>query len=249
MDDMDIAKPEEPRDNTLALFLGLYLLVLAFFILLVTISTLEEVKSKAVMQSLSSTFASIFPASTTLSAFTSQEGEFLAGQEFQEEVTGIFATTFPVAKVEVIHPGRLMHVTLPSDRMFHDGEDRVREARKEMLDRIVAAISNRPDGLRYDLDFVIGSPPAVGAGLPIGSTLEMRRAGAFAQEMAARGLPADSLAVAMAPGSPDQVSLQFHVRRRDEARVRLEAFGRAVEEAAPAGAAPDQGTPGQGGDE
>jgi len=131
-----------------------------------------------------------------------------------------------------------MHVTLPSNRMFHDDEDRIREARMEMLDRVVAAISNRPAGLRYDLDFVIGGDLVHGALMPIGSTLEMRRAGAFAAEMSARGMPPDSLSVAMAPGEPDQVSLRFHVRSRDEARIRLQAFGAKVEAEPSADAAP-----------
>ena len=55
MDDFDAPlEPEQTQDNTVALFLGLYLVVLAFFILLVTISTLEEAKSQRVMDSLTS---------------------------------------------------------------------------------------------------------------------------------------------------------------------------------------------------
>ena len=52
MAEIDISTSRSPVVSTTSLvlqFLSLYLLVLAFFILLVTISTFEEVKSDAVM--------------------------------------------------------------------------------------------------------------------------------------------------------------------------------------------------------
>ena len=139
----------------MALFLGLYLLVLAFFILLVTISTREEVKANAVMDSLSATFSTILPPSTSPAAFTAREDSIQAGQEFQERVTRLFATTLQVAKVESVQPGRLMRVLLPSDSLFFPGETRIRESRYPLLDRMVAAMSGRPPGVRYDMEFVI----------------------------------------------------------------------------------------------
>ena len=69
-----IPEPEH-GSNTPALFLSLFLLVLAFFILMVTISTLEEVKTKSVMDSLTSTFTSIVPPSTDPTRFKSKEGK------------------------------------------------------------------------------------------------------------------------------------------------------------------------------
>jgi len=47
--------------SSIFLFLSLFLLVLAFFILLVSISTVENVKSQAVMDSLTSTFTTVLP--------------------------------------------------------------------------------------------------------------------------------------------------------------------------------------------
>ena len=73
----------ESGGQTTALFLALYLLVLAFFIVLVTISSLEDVKSKAVMDSLTSTFSSLLPPTTDLTFFASREGDILAGEAFR----------------------------------------------------------------------------------------------------------------------------------------------------------------------
>ena len=73
------------KSQSIFLFLSLFLLVFAFFIVLVSISTLEEVKSNAVKDSLTSTFTTVLPPSTDPTEFTSKDGDFLAGQQFQEQ--------------------------------------------------------------------------------------------------------------------------------------------------------------------
>lgn len=205
--------------GTIALFLGLYLLILAFFILLVSISTVEKVKSSAVMDSLSSAFTTILPSSSELRAFREDDGDVLAGQRFQERITETFTSTIQVAKVEIVQPGRLMRVEIPTDSLFVAGGTDIRSTQYPMLDRIVATLSGRPTGLRYDMEFVIGSKYAVGKSLPIGQTLEMARAGAFARAMASRGAPPDSVSIGLMPGDPGEAVIWFYVRTEGETRL------------------------------
>jgi flagellar motor protein MotB len=224
MDDMDaqIAPPPPAGDNTVALFLGLYLVVLAFFILLVTISTLEETKSKKVMDSLSSAFTSIIPPTADLQSFKSKDGDVLAGQEFQQQVTGIFATELGIDKVETVQPGRQMRLVMAADNLFFQGEARIRPAMFPLLDRTVAALSNRPPGLRYDLEFVIGTPTlSDGKTMPIAQTLEVQRAGAFARAMFERGIPPDSVSVGMRPGHVGEAVIWFYTRDIEADKLRF----------------------------
>jgi len=217
-----IKKLPDEGPNTVALFLGLYLVVLAFFILLVTISTVEVTKSKKVMDSLSSAFTSIVPPSADLQSFKSKDGDVLAGQEFQQQVTGIFSTALGIDKVETVQPGRQMRLLLKADSLFFQNEARIRPAMFPLLDRAVAALSNRPSGMRYDMEFVIGTATAQdGKTMPVEETLEVRRAGAFANEMNARGIPPDSLAVGMRPGHVDEVVIWFYTRDIEKTKLKF----------------------------
>ncbi|MFB3134893.1 MAG: hypothetical protein ACE1Y3_04095 [Rhodospirillales bacterium] len=221
------AIPHEPHEgsggSTLSLFLGLYLLVLSFFILLVTISTREELKSQAVMDSLTSTFRSILPPSTDLTAFSAKEGTVLVGQRFQEQITKIFTMSMRVIKVEIVQPGRVLRVVMPADALFLTGGTEIRPARFPLLDRLVATLSGRPPGVRYDMEFVIGSAYTPDNDLPIRQTLEMARVGSFARTMLARGVPPDSLSVGLKPGSRENVVIWFYVRDPEETRLRFGA--------------------------
>jgi len=205
--------------SSISLFLSLFLLVLAFFIILVSISTVEKVKSDAVKNSLTSTFKAVLTPSTDPTDFTSRDGDILAGQPFQAEVTGIFATTIQVAKVEIVQPGKLMQIKLPTVAMFVNGKPEIRPVAAPVLDRVVAALSTRPPGLRFDMEFVIGSPYASGSSLPTEQTLQMLRAGSFAREMFRRGVPPDSVAVGLRPGKTDEVSIWFFMRSESEAKL------------------------------
>ncbi len=207
--------------SSIALFLALYLLVLAFFILLVSISTIEDVKSQAAMDSLSSSFTTILPPSLQLTAVSSSEGEVLAGQQFQEQVTNIFSTTIQVTSVDVIQPGRLMRVQIGSDILFETDKAQIRKSNYPLLDRIVASLSGRQPGFRYDMEFVIGSSYQPGKIMPIGQTLEMSRAGAFVRAMLERGVPPDSVAVGIQPGNPKETNIWFYVRSSDETRLKF----------------------------
>ncbi|MBT6407630.1 MAG: hypothetical protein HOK06_08495, partial [Rhodospirillaceae bacterium] len=190
-----------------------------FFILLVSISTLEDVKSKAAMESLTSTFTTILPPSLHLTSDSSSDGKILAGQQFQEQITNIFSTTIQVSKVEVVQPGRLMRVQLNADVMFEEDKAEIRETYQPLLDRIVASLSGRPAGLRFDMEFIIGSAYTSNRSLPIGQTLEMSRAGAFVREMMSRGVPPDSVSVGIKAGAPDEINILFYVRSSDEAQL------------------------------
>lgn len=248
MDDRYLLPPDpEPvrAPNTNQLFLSLFLLVLAFFILLVTISSVEKVKSRTVMDSLTSAFTSIVPPTTDPTKFQSNEGDIVAGQQMQDTVSDLFATALQVAEVHIVQPGKLMQVKLSANSLFKDATATLNPNQFPLLDRIVAAASGRPAGLRFDMEFVIGTRTGADGALPQTQTLELARAGAFAREMVARGLPPDSIAVGLAPGDPNDVTIWFFMR--SEAAVRLRLYkdaepetpaAPAVPAAAPAAAAP-----------
>ncbi|NQV83374.1 MAG: hypothetical protein HQ494_06090 [Rhodospirillales bacterium] len=231
---------QDSRQGTVIVFLSLFLLVLAFFILLVSISTFEDIKSKAVMQSLTSTFTTFRKAGDIPSDFTSKQGDVLGGQAFQEEITGIFATALQVAKVEVVQPGRLMRARMPASAVFLENTDRLNPNIIPFLDRIVAALSGRPPGIRFDMEFIVGAAVSVDGVLSVAPSQELSRAGHFAREALSRGAPPDSLSVALAPGQPDQVLIRFYVRSENEGLFEISDQPQAAIQNRPQAVIPDR---------
>ncbi len=217
MDQTEFIQDEIDQGNsggsdTIAIFLGLYLLILAFFIILVSISSTEELKAKAVQDSLTTTFAAILPQPKELSSYTGESGSIIAGQQFMDRIQGLFAAAVQVAKVEVMQPGKHMKITMPAEALYFADGAEIRPAQSPLMDRIIASLSSSPPGMRFDVEFIVGSEIMPGGGLPIGQALQMKRAGAFAREMRLRGAPPDSVAIGMMANDPDEVTMHFFVR-------------------------------------
>ncbi len=216
------------RAAAIAPFLSLYLLVLVFFIVLVSISAREDLKSTKVMNSVASTFAGSRSA-TVLAGLPDAEGQEMAGHLFHKRLAKLVSERLRVAKVTVVKPGELMQITLPADSLFRSGTADIREFQDALLDRIVAELSSRPPGLSFELELEIGTPDAIGVGLPIGATLEVNRAGAFARRMLALGAPPNAVSVALGPGDPREVKLTFLVHGRDANRFDFVDTGSSTE--------------------
>ncbi len=213
---------EEPdRPDLVPIFLGLFLLVLAFFILLVSISTFEQVKSDAVMDSLTSTFTAVLPPTTDPVEFNAKDGDILAGEAFQQQITTTFSTAIQVEQVDVVQAGRLMRLQLRTNQLFVADAVEVREDVLPVVDRIIAVLSNRPPGLRQDMEIIIGSSTAEGGALPVSETLEMQRVGSLAATFVSRGAPPDSVAIGLKQGNPLEISFWFWVRSQQETAIRF----------------------------
>lgn len=189
-------------DNTLALFLGLYLLILAFFILLVSLSTIEERKARAVMDSLSATFAGIErPAGYT--GGTSEGDRWLLTER---ELVAAFAPMIRVVEVDIVKPGREMRIGLPSAVVFATGAADPRASIYPTFDRVVAALSSPPAGVRVDAEFSMDRPKGTAE-----RTLASSRLDALVREMIARGAPPARLSIALAAETSDRVWMTFRI--------------------------------------
>jgi hypothetical protein len=199
--------PRRPQaDSSLSIFLGLYLLVLAFFILLVSLSTIEEMKARAVMDSLSATFGNTRPSGTSVGP-----GEGDPALLLERDLTAAFASLVHVAEVEIVKPGRLMRARLPAAVVFADDAPLLRPALHPLLDRVVAALSSQPAALVVTVELALAPPAAAGE-----RALATARADTFAREMLARGAPPGRLSIALAPQAGDEVWLTFAIDGQGE---------------------------------
>ncbi len=206
--------------NTIALFLGLFLLILAFFILLVSISSIENVKSKEVMNSLSSTFADLVTPVTDPTDFVSKKGEILAPEEFQKRITGVFSTDIAVDRIRIVQPGKVMRIDLQALELFEDGSAALRPGHEELIGRIVSSLKAHPNNVRFEMAFLIGSTETENAALPTTQTLPILRAGTFARTLIEHGAPVNAISSGIRDGATTDVTIHFYVR--DEALARLD---------------------------
>ena len=210
MEEEEDARPKpDPGGSAVALFLALYLLLLAFFILLNTISTFEEVKTREVQESLSSAFASILPPTTSLNPLTSLSGPLVQARKKQEDLAKLFETEVKVTKVEVVQPGKLMEVVMYTDQLFNPEDIPLRDSQKNFINQLAATMDGAPDGLRYEVELLIGIESDKRGRLSPSQTLAVARAGTFARALETAGAPKGTAYVGLDPSSDPQLVI-FH---------------------------------------
>jgi len=202
---------DAPRNPLLMLVLSLFLLLLAFFVVLNSISNVEVTRLRAVSGSLNETFAAEGNPADKSVTLVSSQGTVLSDGAFLSRVGNLIRTEFAFANVEDVLPGRLMAVTMSADSLFIPGREAINPLRRPIIDSVAKALINPSPGVRYDVDILVGKSAA--------DDLVIGRAAFLANVFAAAGSPARSIAAGIEQNSPGQLRLLFHVRPRNEARL------------------------------
>ncbi len=211
-------------NNTIAL-LSLYLLLLAFFILLNSISQREQSRTEAAIGSLDATFASKRPMTFEIVPQSQDTGSKARPDGFQIRLLQLFQTELPLARYEVVERGSVMRIYVPTDNLFvRDGAD-LRPSRMSVLDGIAAALQSDHETIRREVEFMISSGTVpIDEETALGS-MRVSRSGAFARALIARGVPDNWVRTGLLPGNKDQVRLTFFVRDKDRALIDFSTLG------------------------
>lgn len=202
------ATEEDPQSRTSTLYLSLMLLVLAFFIVLFSISAVDASKSVDVVGSVAATFvADARPVKAPHAPGGAGPVDRPRG-DLERSLKTLFATELAVAEFRTTTPGQI-EIEMPADVLFHRGEARLRSARSDLLDGIVSAVTRGPARRTVEVTALIGTAEAP---LPISpSALALGQVAALGDGLVRRGLPPGRLALGLFPGNPERVLLAFTI--------------------------------------
>jgi MotA/MotB-like proton-channel complex protein len=189
------------------LFVGLFLALLTFFIVLVSISQPDQTRAQAVVGSLQTTFGGRSEAG-------SDEGLFAAGASALTELGGDLNGLLRIERVARSSRGDELRLSLPASELFSAESADLRPMSTALIDRIVAAFGVTPPGLRLDMAFTLGIGDGADGHAPggqIGDSREVAigRCGALARALVSRGAPAAAIAVGLDPDQPGRAVLSF----------------------------------------
>ena len=219
MPDLREDRPVPIRDSSVMVYLSLYLLLLAFFILLNTISQREQKRAQMAIGSVAATFRAPLPADVVELTTSTGRGLLEASDPFQREIRRIFEETLAIEQAKVLTEGNVMRITVAASALWLAESGRFRPAIGPFLERIADGVARQEEGARFEVEMIVhtgASMPALSSGpLP----LALRRAGAFARRMRAAGVPAHSISAGIGQGDAGSVQLSFYVREIERARI------------------------------
>lgn len=197
-----------PNANIVAM-LSLKLLLLAFFILLSTMSTFEEERSRKVMYSVAVTFAGGIPATEGRNVPDAGIGALDKQASLSDRIRDLFQQSLPLVEVETAADGRVLRLEVPAADLFAMGQSALRPQRGVLLRRLANLLIDprRGPGL-YTVEVLHAVPPGDDA---TASRLPAARSGTVVRALAAKGVPADRLSTGLWPtrGNPGRVAFEI----------------------------------------
>lgn len=183
-------------------YLGVFMLLLAFFILLNAISHFHDQKVGAVLRSVDQAFS--MPR-----LLSGDRGEKAHDQAMGDALQAIanlgdqVRSAVPLAKVNTSADGLTLSVTMPADSLFQpDGS--IRADRVALMDRMTAALLPRRAGVQVAGDLLMGVKGQANTA-PF-----VAQAGTVARALVANGAPAAAFSIGLEPTDPvGQVRLVF----------------------------------------
>ena len=232
---MDEGSPQKPlprnNDPSVVLFLGLFLILLAFFILLSTISSISLSKSVAVVGSVKSTFRSDSPIEAlTGNNFLGARGGGQLDQRFLGSVRASFSSAFPNEEVGETVAGTSVRFVVSSDTIFEPGRSVIQNEASELLEELASSLTSSVLGFRNEVEIVLRTGERLASAEHPEQRLFVERAGVLAQEMLANGVQARAMQMGLRAGPSGTIAFLF--RQTDQAATILSFEGQPIFERA-----------------
>ena len=209
-DDEKLPPPPATQDSA-SLFVSLYVVLLAFFILLNSMATIDKTKLEEAAESVSSAFSLKQPLTPKLIEMIPSEGADLSITQFFEQMRQVAESFVPIEELEVQTADDQMVMTFPAEALFEPGTASISEQNKHFLSELAEALLRWKQGLRVDTEFLLGYKPSR-KGEETGNKLEVARAGAFARHMVSQGISSKALRPGLYQTREGTIEMTFHVR-------------------------------------
>lgn len=207
LSDEDAGTQEQRGDQSTWLFLSLYLLLFAFFIVLNSYSSFDTSRRDAVISSVAAAFVSL-PGGDAGRDEREAIGSEGQARRFQDDVTSIFATAVPLERIRLVQAGTRYDVDVPTEVFFEGDSVNVRPI-LPMLDRIVTTVSAAPPGIRYEVAVIGQISDMTDEPVTAEMTPQLARVGNVARTLISRGMPPQSVSIGLERGDATFIRFVF----------------------------------------
>lgn len=201
---------KEGGDGATLLYLGVFILLLAFFILLNSISHFHDEKVGAVIRSVDQAFST--QALLSGAPGDRQQVRREAARAIQD-LGDLIRSELPLAKVEAGAQTGTLVVALPAANLFLADGSALRPSHQALIERMARTLEKRRHGVAVRAEFLLATKQATD------NAALVARAGVLARTITALGADPSALSVGLETGvEPGQVRMLFSVQAGESAQ-------------------------------
>lgn len=211
------APPEENKrlsDDTTGLFVSLYLIVLAFFVVMNSISNQDQNKVNAATESVTRAFNNPYEPEANFVDVSANEKALTPNDEFYAQILGVFASLVGFDGKFPTEGGSVVKVNFETSNLFEDGSSEFRQDQRAFLQQLAGFLAGGRVSEKREIDIVISSGNRLPQGPEYWKDINILRAGAFVGRLTKMGVKDNQLSIGMVKGEEDRMFLTFYTRER-----------------------------------
>ena len=217
--------PPKKTDNSVSLFVSLYLVVLAFFILLNSISKIEQKKHQEAMESIDRTFSNVDSLQESDLPYIEHSASFgsqIAAETFFAPVGKLAKEMLSITDANIIETGNTMVLTVPINTFYVSNSPEIQGKQRAFLNRVADEMTKMGDTSVVNLEFSVGllvSTKMKDKTQMDKVKLGTLRAGSFARVLASMGVDERAIYVGLMPdGDPNTIQMTFTASEKPAAK-------------------------------
>lgn len=195
MDGQDLPVSRRFLDPTVGLFVSLYFILVAFFIVMNVISNQDTARRVAVLESVEDAFERPFPVPARAPGLVPPARHLATDSNFLLMSGDLVAALLGPSRRFPTEGGNALEIALPAHSLFFAGSSRLSEQAEVFFVRMNDLIRSAPDAERREIAFLFGQTGEEG-------DLAWRRADTLARAMVASGIPSHSISVGLLRSAP-----------------------------------------------
>ena len=198
-------------DRTSGMFIGLYLILLAFFIVLASISSPQSIRTLEAVEGVQTAFdAPETGVEGTAPARDREQPEEIGADNYLDGVQDLFLAELGIEGRFAGERGHVLEIAFPLEYFFEADSLEVRRNRHTLLSQLAAMARTETRGRQNDITFLFGTGmEPITAEITESQDTALRRAGALARLLGEFGLSPGRYTTGMIPGDPAQIIAIF----------------------------------------
>lgn len=203
------------RDRSVHIFVSLYLILIAFFMVLNAVSNQETARAAAVMDSVSSAFKKIHLPKVNVVDLLARSQLDSHSDVFYEEVEGLLAGLVDFPGRYPSPGGNILKVELPAAVLFEGTEVHVRADQTRFINELADLLKREAANEQREVEFLLGAPKAIMEQSADWQALFVRRAANIAMDLEDRGVDGQSVSTGIVGAETPFIRLTFSSRQDD----------------------------------
>lgn len=200
----------ESQNSTHAIFVSLYLALLAFFILLFTISKIDDSRGQKVVESVINVFS---PNALLLSSEMEILPYLSVSELLVKKRIAVLKETMeehlPLADIESLENGDTLFIEMPTLLLFKEGESQFNQEQYDSLKQVASAVKEKSGGTYIEAEIIIGED--IYSSNHSLQDLAMSRASSLAHFLELQEVESKSIKVGISSAHPHITKIRFIV--------------------------------------